>query len=73
MPFGRSGHLPTNKDVALWFITKRPGISEAELAKAMFGVADQPRVHQEVTLLESHGLVRRDRSSRPLRLYSNVG
>ena len=72
MTFGRSGKLPMNRDVALWFIAKRPGITEAELAHAMFGEADQPRVHQEVDALENMGLVRRDRSESPLRLYSTV-
>ena len=61
-----------NRDVALWFIAKRPGITEAELANAMFGAADQPRVHQDVDALENMGLVRRDRTESPLRLYSNV-
>jgi hypothetical protein len=72
MTFGRSGKLPINRDVALWFIAKRLGITEAELAHAMFGEADQPRVHQDVDSLESLGLVRRDRSDTPLRLYSTV-
>ncbi len=71
-PFGRSGRLATNADVALWFITKRPGITEADLAELMFGVRDQPRVHQEVDLLENAGLVQRDRSERTLKLFSNI-
>jgi hypothetical protein len=72
MTFGRSGTLPESKDVALWFIAKRPGITEAQLAEAMFGRPEQPRVHQEVTLLENQGLVRRDRSCKPMRLYAEV-
>jgi hypothetical protein len=72
MTFGRSGKLPMNRDVALWFIAKRPGITEAALAEAMFGSPDQPRVHQDVDALENIGLVRRDRSETPLRLCSNV-
>ena len=72
MTFGRSGKLPTNAEVALWFISKQDGITEAELAKAMFGQADQPRAHQEVDVLESAGLVRRDRSVTPLRLHTDI-
>ena len=72
MTFGRSGKLPMNRDVALWFISKRPGITEAELAQVMFGRTDQPRVHQDVDALESMGLIRRDRNESPMRLYSNV-
>ena len=72
MNFGRSGKLPTNADVALWFITKRPGITEAELAEAMFGQRNQPRVHQEVDALENSGLITRDRSVSPMRLYSHL-
>ena len=69
MMFTRSGELPTNAEVALWFISKRPGITEAELAEAMFGERNQPRVHQEVDLLGSSGPVTRDRSVTPMRLY----
>ena len=72
MTFGRSGKLPMNRDVALWFIAKRPGITEAELAQAMFGSSDQPRVHQDVDALENMGLVRRDRDESPMRLFANV-
>lgn len=72
MTFGRSGKLPTNAEAALWFISKRDGITEAGLARAMFGKADQPRIHQEVDVLESAGLVRRDRSVPPLRLYTDI-
>jgi hypothetical protein len=72
MSFGRSGRLPTNADVALWFVAKRPGITEAELAQAMFGNANQPRIHQEVDVLENSGLVTRDRSVSPMRLYTDI-
>ena len=72
MTFGRPGELPTNADVALWFVTKRPGITEAELAEAMFGDRNQPRIHQEIDLLENRGLVTRDRSESPMRLFPNV-
>lgn len=72
MTFGRSGKLPTNSDVALWLIAKRPGITEAELAEAMFGERNQPRVHQEVDVLERSGLITRDRDVRPMRLYAHL-
>jgi hypothetical protein len=72
MNFGRSGKLPTNAEVALWFISKQRGITEAELSRLMFGESNQPRVHQDVDLLESQGLVRRDRSVSPLRLYATI-
>jgi predicted transcriptional regulator len=72
MTFGRSGKLPTNAEVALWFISKREGLTEAALAELMFGERNQPRVHQDVDLLESRGLIRRDRTTSPLTLYSNI-
>ena len=49
-----------------------PGITEAELAEAMFGDRNQPRVHQEIDVLENQGLVRRDRTETPMRLYAIV-
>jgi hypothetical protein len=62
--------MPAASDVIIYIVSHRPGITEAELATAMFGKPDQPRVHQDCDLLESKGLIRRDRDSRPLRLYS---
>lgn len=60
--------LPVNCDVILWIVHHRPGITEAEIAEAMFGVREQPRVHQDCDLLESKGLIER-RDTRPMRLY----
>lgn len=60
---------PANCDVILWIVTHRPGITEAELAEAMFGKREQPRVHQDCDLLESKGLIRRDREAKPMQLY----
>lgn len=37
----------------------RPGITEAEIAEAMFGVREQPGVRQDCDLLESKGLIER--------------
>ena len=72
MTFGRSGRFPENRDVALWFIAKRPGMTEVELAQAMFGVADQQRVNQDVRLLEASGFIRFQDGEPPRRLYANV-
>lgn len=72
MTFGRSGKLPTNADVALWFIARHDGITEADLAERMFGERNQPKVHQEIDELENAGLVRRDRTTRPLTLHAII-
>lgn len=72
MTFGRTGKLPTNAEVALWFIAKRDGLTEADLSELMFGERNQPRVHQDLDLLEARGLIRRDRSVSPLTLHSLV-
>lgn len=61
--------MPVACDVVLYVISHRPGITEADVALALYGKPDQPRVHQDCTLLESKGLVRRDRESRPVRLF----
>ena len=61
--------LPAACDVILWTIHHRPGISEGDLAEALYGERNQPRVHQDCDLLESRGLIRRDREVRPMRLY----
>ena len=60
---------PAACEVALWLIKYRPGLTEAELAEVMYGRRDQPRVHQDIDLLEGRGLIVRDRTTRPLRLY----
>jgi hypothetical protein len=61
--------IPAACDVILYVINHRPGITEPELARALYGQADQPRVHQDCDLLEGKGLIRRDRVSTPLCLY----
>jgi hypothetical protein len=62
---------PAACDVILWVVEHRPGITEAELAAAMYGkdIHGQSRVNGDCTLLESRGLIRRDREERPMRLY----
>jgi predicted transcriptional regulator len=60
---------PVACDVILWIVNHRPGISEAELAEAMYGTREQSRVHQDCDLLESKGLIDRQRDTRPMRLY----
>jgi DNA-binding MarR family transcriptional regulator len=61
--------MPAGCDVILYVINHRPGISESEIAMALYGKPDQPRVHQDCDLLEGRGLIRRERDSRPMRLY----
>lgn len=63
--------MPTAGQVVRWLVRHRSGITEADLAEAMYGVRDQPRIHQECDLLELRGFIRRDRTDRPLRLYPN--
>jgi hypothetical protein len=62
--------MPAGCDVILYVISHRPGITEPEIAQALYGKPDQPRVNQDCDLLERKGLIRRDRDSRPLRLYA---
>jgi hypothetical protein len=64
-----SFEMPAACDVILYLINHRPGITEQEVAAALYGKPDQPRVNQDCNLLEGKGLIRRDRESRPLRLY----
>lgn len=61
---------PVAVDVALWIILHRPGITERDLACAMWGDSSrQPDAHQQVDLLEGKGLVERRRDTRPLTLH----
>lgn len=61
---------PVTCDVALWIVRHRPGLTEAELAAAMWGDrARQPDAHQQIDLLESKRLVERRRETRPLTLH----
>ena len=61
---------PVAVDVALWIISHRPGMTQRELAHAMWGAnGRQSDAHQQVDLLETKGLVERRRDTRPLRLY----
>jgi hypothetical protein len=61
--------LPSISDVILWFIYHNPGRTEAEIAQAMFGKRQQPRVHQYCDGLESLGLIERRKDTYPMRLY----
>jgi hypothetical protein len=60
---------PAACDVILFIVSHRPGITEGEVAEAIYGERDQPRVHQDCDLLEAKSLIKRDRQTRPLRLY----
>ncbi len=60
---------PAACDVALWIIQHRAGLTEAELSEAMFGRRDQPRVHQNLDVLEGKGLIERRRNLRPMTLH----
>lgn len=61
---------PVACDVALWIIHHRPGITERDLAEAMWGPnSEQSLAHQEVDLLEGKGLVERRRDVRPMTLW----
>ena len=61
---------PAACDVALWIVRHRPGITEPDLAEAMWGDRRrQPEAHQEVNLLEGKGLLERRRNTRPMTLH----
>lgn len=57
-----------NIDVLFGLIERRPGLTQVELAEAMFGdTGYQQRVNQDCTLLERRGLV--EARETPMRYY----
>ncbi len=51
--------LPTIADVIRFIVSHQPGLSEPELALAMFGECIQQRVNSDCRLLASRGLIER--------------